>query len=42
MWGKVAIIYSLNWGVVQMSEDIRRKMRELEKQVEHHMHLYYD
>ena len=25
-----------------MSEDIRRKMRELEKQVEHHMHLYYD
>ena len=24
-----------------MSEDIRRKMRELEKQVEHHMHLYY-
>ena len=25
-----------------MSEDIRHKMRELEKQVEHHMHLYYD
>ena len=40
--GKVAIIYRLNWGGVQMSEDIRRKMRELEKQVEHHMHLYYD
>ena len=42
MWGKVAIIYRLNWGGVQMSEDIRRKMRELEKQVEHAMHLYYD
>lgn len=25
-----------------MSEEIRREMRELEKQVEHHMHLYYD
>ena len=25
-----------------MSESIRQKMRELEKQVEHHMHLYYD
>ena len=25
-----------------MSEDIRREMRELEKQVEYHMHLYYD
>ena len=25
-----------------MSEDIRSKMRELEKQVEYHMHLYYD
>lgn len=25
-----------------MSEDIRREMRELEKKVEYHMHLYYD
>ena len=25
-----------------MSESIRQKMRELEKQVEYHMHLYYD
>ena len=25
-----------------MSEEIRREMRELEKQVEYHMHLYYD